>query len=72
MVSGRKMPIMPMATVADTQFIRLKLRSLNSVNGTSGSRSWVRAWTKRNTASSTTPTPMISGMERNALIVPQL
>ena len=43
MVNGRKIPIIPMATVAATQFIREKLRSRNSEKGISGSASCGRA-----------------------------
>ncbi len=39
MVSGRKMPSIPMDSVPDTQFISVKFRLRNSTNGTSGSRS---------------------------------
>ena len=37
MVSGRKMPSIPMDSVNDTQFISAKFRPRNSANGTSGS-----------------------------------
>ncbi len=72
MVSGKNMPIMPMATAPATQLIRLKFLSLNRPNGTSGSLSCVLAWTNRNTPSSTTPTPITSGIEMNEVIFPQL
>ena len=72
MVNGRKMPIMPIDKTPETQFIRAKLRSRNSANGTSGSRSCVRAWTTRNIASRTTPAPMTSGIEMKEVMWPQL
>ena len=71
MVNGRKMPSIPMDSVNDTQFISAKFLLRNRANGMSGSWSWRSFWTRRNTASSTTPAPMTSGMETNELIVPQ-
>ena len=58
-----------MDSVSDTQFISVKFRSRNSAKGSSGSRCCRRAWTIRNTTSSTTPTAMIRDGER---YVPQL
>ena len=72
MVSGRKMPIMPMASTQDTQFTTEKFRSRNSSNGISGSLSWVIFWTSRKASSSSTPRPRISGMLMKPVIVPQL
>ena len=72
MVNGRKIPIIPTASTPETQFITEKFRSRNTANGTSGSRFWVSFWYSRNTASSTTPVPRISGMLMNEVIVPQL
>ena len=71
MVNGRKMPSIPMDSVQDTQFISVKFRLRNRANGMSGSRSWRSFCTRRNTASSTTPAAMISGMEMNEVTVPQ-
>ena len=71
MVKGRKMPSMPIESVPDTQFISVKFLLRNSANGMSGSRFCRSFWTSRNTASRTTPAPMISGMEMNEVTVPQ-
>ncbi len=71
MVNGRKIPIIPIASTPDTQFITEKFRSRNTANGISGSWLWVSFWYSRNTTSSTTPAPRMSGMLMNEVIVPQ-
>ena len=70
-MNGRKIPSMPTDSVKETQFISAKFRLRNKANGTSGSRAWRSFWTRRKTASSTTPAARMSGMDTNEVIVPQ-
>jgi len=71
MVNGRNMPSMPMDSVNDTQFISVKFLLRNSTNGIRGSPLWRSFSSSTNTNRSTTPTAMISGMDRKPVIVPQ-
>ena len=61
-----------MDSVNDTQFISVKFLLRNSTNGMSGSPLWRSFSSSRNANRSTTPTAMISGIEMNPVIVPQL
>ena len=58
--------------IADrTSAIRVKLRSLKTAKGSSGSPPWRRAWWMTKMARTAAPMPRTRGIERNPLTVPQ-
>ena len=71
MVIGRNTPTIAKPMASNTSVITVKVRSVKTANGSSGSASWVRNWRQRNSPSKIAPAPITIGMVRKPAMVPQ-